>query len=373
MIIKRRRCLVFIAVLAALFVLSSCNSGTPVEDTGAENGEGMSRETETVETALTFSGGNYDFVRSYEVTPDACQTQLSIVEHNGANALLLDVSSGGKPVVAIDVSSLLGEDVARLHTMQLIVEVASRSGEFFAVSGELVALRAADGTQSTDAWSVYLPNKNPNGARAVLETDSESFAPGPYNMILFSKEIDNGEITGEAPSNILIHAIEFFDEAGVPLIPDANAGFNAPEGFGKADSAGLIAVENEITIAGSSGESVGGWGQAVAMVTAKNDGDFDGELLGENSVITVYYVSAVPPELIFQSWTEGAPDSAGWAKIAPAHVNASGTVAQFMFSDMVSAFGSDGFAEYLDQVFVGDTGEKLNVASVTVGDATGGV
>jgi hypothetical protein len=128
-------------------------------------------------------------------------------------------------------------------------------------------------------------------------------------------------------------------------------------------------LRDEKNIENSEGSSKN-WGQAVALDTAKNSGPLNGELLKEDSVVTVYYVSASPPELILQSWTAGAPGSAGWAKVAPQAVNNSNSAAQYVFADMASAFGTEDFSAWLDKLYVGDTGQELTVYAVTIGRQT---
>jgi hypothetical protein len=135
------------------------------------------------------------------------------------------------------------------------------------------------------------------------------------------------------------------------------------------DRSNLVPVLGETDL-GLTGETAGGWGQAVVVGSTKNEGGtLDVAALPANCVVTVYYTSALPPEIILQSWTDGAPETAGWAKVAPAYVNNSGNIAQFTHADMVAAFGTDDFATYIDNFNIGDTGEALTVIKVTVGVA----
>ncbi|MDR0906415.1 MAG: hypothetical protein LBN00_09650 [Oscillospiraceae bacterium] len=353
---KRRTAVSIIAALTLFAVIAGCGNA------GQESASPPPENTEL------FANGNYAFIRSYESSPDACKTNLSIVERNGKNALFVDVSAGGTPYLAIDVSSLLGGAVSSMRTMEVDVETES-IGEFYAVSGTISALSGADRLQSApDPWSVYLASKNPNIARIALAHDVEYMIPDAYNMFIFTKEVDNAITAGLAPTNLYILGLRFYDVNGTELYADPDAGFAAPEGFGKPDRSNLLGVDGEAVIGGATGSSIGGWGQAVAVTTTHGGGAFDAAVIAQNTVVTVYYASETAPELILQSWSGGE----GWAKVAPSHVNDSGTIAQYTYDDIITAFNSDDITGLLDQLYVGDTGAKLDVFSVTVGNLTGG-
>jgi hypothetical protein len=312
-----------------------------------------------------FSNGNFKFIQSYESSPDACKVKLSVENRGGKNALFADVSAGGTLYLAIDSSSLLGAEVAKLRAMEIDVETTSGGGEFYAVSGTITALSGAERVQSApDPWSVYLANKNPNIAHINLDYETEYMVPDAYNMFIFTKEVDNAAEAGLAPTNLYILDIRFFDEAGNQLAADVNAGFNAPEGFGKPDRSNLLEVADETVIGGSSGSSAGGWGQAVTITTTHGGGAFDASVIASGAVVTVYYASELAPELILQSWSGGE----GWVKVAPAYVNDSGTIAQYTYDDIITAFNSDDIAGLLDQIYIGDCGAKLDVFSVSTGE-----
>jgi hypothetical protein len=354
---KHRSVVSIIAALALFAVIAGCGNA------------GSGPAASPPNSSELFANGNFAFIQSYESSPDACKTQLSVVQHNGKNALFVDVSSGGTPYLAIDASSLLGGAISTMRTMELDVEIVGGDGEFYAVSGSISALSGPDRLQSApDAWSVYLASKNPNIARITLAHDAEFMVPDAYNMFIFTKEVDNAVTAGLAPANLYILGVRFYDTNGIEIVADANAGFNAPEGFGKPDRSNLLGVENETVIAGSAGSSAGGWGQAVAITTTHGGGAFDASVIAPNTVVTVYYASETAPELILQSWSGGE----GWAKAAPTRVNGSGTIAQYTYDDIIAAFNSDDIAGLLDQLYAGDTGAKLDVFSVSVGTLTGG-
>jgi hypothetical protein len=315
---------------------------------------------------IHFTEGTYDFLIVDESPPGANKVKLSLVDHNQGKAVKAELTGSGIPYIAIDASSLLGKAVNDLYEMQVTIEVENPSGEFYAVSGDIRAYSGAERTESRDPWSVYLPNKNPNIARAILDREGERFASGFNNFFILTRKVDNALAAHEKPSNLIISEIHFFNEAGKELPVNPRAQFHGPAGFGVPDKSNLLGILEELNIENSEGTSKN-WGQAVALDTAKNSGPLDGELLCAGSVVTVYYSSALPPELILQSWTAGAPGSSGWAKVAPQTVNDSNSTAQYIFADMAAAFGSEDFSAWLDKLYIGDTGQELTVYAVTLG------
>jgi hypothetical protein len=293
--------------------------------------------------------------------------KLSLITADGVTAVRAEVIGGGAPSIAVDATSLLGERVSELHEMLVVVGVERADGEFHAVSGTVTALSGESRAESSDPWSVYLPTKNPNTLHAVLD-NGEEFVPDAYNMFIIKKTVDNAVDRGDPQSNLVIYSVSFLDVNGNPITVNADATFNAPDGFGELDMSNLEPVDNERLLPGGEGTSAG-WGQAVALLTAKNGGALDATELTPKSVITVYYSSQTPPELILQSWTDGAPGESGWAKVPPTAVNGSNSIAQYAYRDLISSFGTDDLAAYLDQLYVGDTGNDLTVVAVTIGEA----
>jgi hypothetical protein len=318
-----------------------------------------------VPNIIDFANENIDFLYAYRASPDAADVKMSVVPYNGGNAVYIDNNGNGTPYIAIDVSSILGGNIDKLCTLEVVVAVEHPDEEFYAVSGELTQVTArSEASPYSGTWSVYISTKNPNVARAILD-DGQDFISG--DLVILSKNVDNALTSGAGASDLIISELRFLDSGGNLLPVNSDAGFSAPDGFGKPDSSNLSEVADETSVPGAEGSS-GGWGQAVALMTAKNDGGvFDASVLIPGSVITVYYTSATPPELILQSWTDGAPDGAGWAKVSPFAVNDSGSAAQFLFDDISTVFGTEDIASFLDQLYIGDSGNDLKVYSVTVG------
>ncbi|MDR2371184.1 MAG: hypothetical protein LBD71_06865, partial [Treponema sp.] len=254
---------------------------------------------------IRFTGGKFGFLSVDESPVGANRVKLSLADYRGGKAVRAELNGNGVPYIVIDASSILGKSVGSLREMQVTIGVENPSGEFYAVSGDIRAFSGADRAESSDPWSVYLPGKNPNIARAVLG-EGEEFIPGAYNFFILTRKEDVALGEGKPPSNLVILEIHFFDADGKEMRVNPNAGFSAPEGFGELDRSNLLPVSGEIFIEKSDGASKN-WGQAVTLDAAKNGGPFDASLLGADAVITVYYASAAPPELILQSWTQGAP------------------------------------------------------------------
>jgi hypothetical protein len=329
---------------------------------------------------IDFSNGNFDFLRIDSSSVGANRAQLVLIdypgesageeagvgEESGRRAVKVEVSGSGIPFVVIDAGSLLGNRVKELYEMRVTLGVDNPSGEFHAVSGEILAYSGENRIETYDSWSVYLPHKNPNIARAVLETEREKFIPNAYNFFILTKRVDNAVTAGKGPSNLIISEIHFFDAQGRELPVNPNASFAAPEGFWQQDRTNRYALRDEQVFPDSEGSSKNG-GQAVTLTAIKNGGALDPALLSPDGVVTVYYSSPTPPELILQSWTDGAPENAGWAKIPPGKVNDSSTAAQYPVEDLAAAFGAHDFARYLDRLYVGDTGGELTVHAVTIG------
>jgi hypothetical protein len=317
------------------------------------------------QSRVDFSGGKYAFLSVDESPPGAAGVDLSLVPRRGAQAVRAELTGAGTPYIVIDASSLLGKDVSRLRTMELTLGLEREDGEFYAVSGEIRAYSGAERRESADRWSVYLAEKNPNIARAVLD-EGEYFVPAADNFFILSRKLDNAVEAGKDPSALIISRIRFLDEQGKELKINPNGVFHPPRGFGQRDRSNLLAFENEYNLERANGTSKGGWGQAVVLDTAKNGGKIDPALFTDKSALMVYYSAETPPELILQSWTEGAPPSAGWAKVAPAAVNNSASCTQYLVADMIKAFGTADFSTYLDKLYVGDTGTALEVFTVSV-------
>ncbi|GHV14049.1 hypothetical protein FACS1894219_09630 [Clostridia bacterium] len=369
--------LLFLILPAIVF--GSCDSGEIADTTDKSGTTEISStaadepDVKLISAGVDFSSAAFDYLFPYLTPPDAAQYSLVPVTLNdGTAGVKLIQESGGVVYLVIDASSLLGDKVGDLVKMKVTITADNPSGNFYAVSGDILAYSGAARIETGDGWSVYLETKNPNTAVAHLETDAERFVPDAYNFFILTKNVDTALAEGAPDTNLVITGIHFYDENDNELAADSSAVFNKPQGFGEIDRTNLFNVNgdaDETPYESSSGES-SGWGQAVNLSTVKNGGQVDGAAIAPDTVFNVYYTSATPPELILQSWTDGHPDAAGWAKVSPYTVNISQSIAQYVYPDMVAAFGTDDFETYLDAVLVGDTGVDLRVANVTVGKIT---
>ncbi|MDR3310929.1 MAG: hypothetical protein LBS90_06235 [Oscillospiraceae bacterium] len=358
---------------AALLLISavSCAADTGSESPPPEQSPSESASPNPGDPRLggELFGGANAFIMSYEATPDAAKLAISAVPRGDGDALLIDASAGGTVYVAIDAAGLLGDLAPLAATAEIDIETERPGGgEFYAVSGVLSSLKNANLDKTDFTWSVYLESKNPNTARAELPPAAR-YEAGGFGILLLTLDTDVGAQAGAAPATLYIRDVRFLDESGALLPLNRDTEFHAPDGFGLPDTSNLIATDGGAVIDGAAGVSAGGWGQVSQVLTAKSGGVFDASLLTADSVITVYFVSAANPNIVLQSWTDGHPDSAGWAQAAPSYVNDSRTAAQYTAADLAAAFGTDDFAAYLDALYVGDAGEKLTVYSVVIGTA----
>jgi len=320
--------------------------------------------------AIDFEDGNISFIAVDEAPAKASgEVSLSVEEINGSKALKIENADTSKsPYVAIDASSLLGDRITDLRTLEATVTTKHPDGKFYAASGKIYGYCGEERDEVTKAWAVYLENKNPNLAKFEMTKEAEYMIAGNFNFFVFSVEEDNGEGV-----ILYIDDICFLDASGNVLPVDTSITFDKPAGFGETDLSNLVAVTDETDL-GYTGSS-SGWGQAVSIDTTKAEtGTFDIGWIYPGCVLTIYYASETPPEVIIQSWSGGAN---GWAKVEPFTVNDSGTIAQFSYDDMIAAFvpedeqaGAGAYLEaYFDKFNIGDTGGTLDVQKVTIGKA----
>jgi len=133
--------------------------------------------------------------------------------------------------------------------------------------------------------------------------------------------------------------------------------FETPVGFGRIDTSKLVGVSDE--------KDLGLAGEDISIQTIKHEeGTFDPILIQPGCIITVFYTSTNPVELILHKQEEGQISR---IMVKPFIVNDSGTVAQFSYSDIVNAFGTEDFNTYLDGFSLSNAESKLSVSKVTIG------
>jgi CheY-like chemotaxis protein len=155
--------------------------------------------------------GSLAFLFVDESLPGANKARLSLADYQGAKAVRVKLFGSGVPYIAIDASGILVERVRDLQEMLVTIAVEHPGGEFYAVFGDIHAHSGADRLESADPWSVYLPNKNPNTARAILDEETEYFVPGAYNFFVLTRKVDNALGEGKEPCDLFITEIRFLD------------------------------------------------------------------------------------------------------------------------------------------------------------------
>lgn len=328
---------------------------------------------EEAANVVDFEDGNVGFVAMDTAPGDASECEFELVDWNGSKALKVNAEDGKVPYIGIDIASLTGDRIADIRSIEFTIGAEGPDGEFYAVSGDVNTYIGESRTMSSSDWSVYLAKKNPKVASVKL-SDDQVFAADAQNIMIITKgnksDSDVSMFKGEGPAIIYIDDIRFLDADGNAIPVDTTVEFDKPAGFGAADMSNLTGLLGENVIDGATGSS-SGWGQAVALDALKNGGTFDAEIMAPGTLITVYYTSDSAPELILQSWTEGCPETMGWAKVAPSAVNDSCTICQYTYDDIVAAIGSEDFAQYVDKFYVGDTGSDLNVSKVSIAKPAG--
>jgi len=376
---KKSLALLLAALLALSLTLAACSTDDPpppapttpvvtdqpVDSPGPVDSPAPVLLSTARDGAIDFADKNFSFIAIDEAPGNASENvSLSVAEFMGEPMLKIEVGDGDVPYVAIDASSLLGDRISDLRTMELTVATVHPDGNFYATSGNIIGYCGTARNEVKKPWSVYVDSRNPNIARFEMTKDSEFMVAGNHNFFVFSVDVDNGKAAGRAV--VYIGNICFLDANGDVLPVNTNVDFDAPAGFGQMDTSNLWGVVGGGINLGLSGSS-SGWGQAISIETDREDGPVLTEWFTEGCIVTVYYSSENPPELILQSWSDGRPDTSGWAKVEPFAINDSGTIAQFKFDDMVASFGSDEFDEFLDKFNIGDTDAQLDVSMVTIG------
>ncbi len=273
-----------------------------------------------VEASIDFEDGNMGFVAPYMVPADAAEVEMSIVDFNGSKALQVKNLTGKVPYVAVDASSLLGADVAKVATIEMALGVSYEDGSFNAVSGEIFAWSGADLVETTDAWSVYLESANPKTAVATLSA-GEEFVADAGNIFYINLKTDNGLDAGKGNATLYIDNIRFLDASGNLLTADSSVAFVAPKGFentGK-DLSNLCAVTGAVNWEGFA-VTGGAWSQ--------NGVAFTDEVLAAlvpGSVIEIEYSSTTG-----NIWAVMNEAAAGWMRVGVGNIDGSGTTASYM-------------------------------------------
>lgn len=312
---------------------------------------------------IDFEDGQSGFVQVNPSPGDADATVLSVVDFNGSKQLFVDCQSFKVPYVGIDVSSLVGDKITEVRSIEMDITSVSADNVFRSISGKVVACSGVNLTETKDDWSVYLDTKNPNKAKGTLDNEAEYFVAGAKNYFYITKTTDTGKDVVESPSDFYIDNIVLRDANGNAIAVDTSVGFDKPAGFGEEDWSNLTKVKDEVEIEGFK-VSGAGWSQA-GVTTIANAGTFDPTLIQPGSIITIKYNSTGNVWLVAVP-VEGAPY--GWTRIeqGTAAKNDSGNTVQITYDQIVKALGTEDFASSL-YALQAEGEADWEVSSVTIG------
>ena len=340
----------FACLLAGTMVLSLAACGNDTE-TGSDStvstvtgtvSESTTSVPENVEASIDFEDGNMGFVAPYLLPADAAEVELSLVDFGGSKALQVKNLTGKVPYIAIDATSLLGADVAKVSTMEISLGVSYDDGSFNAVSGSIFAWSGEDRTETADAWSVYLDTANPKTAVATL-SEGEGFVADAGNIFIINLKTDTGVDVGAGNATLYIDNIRFLDASGNLLKADSSVAFAAPEGFESngTDLSNLCALTGAVNWEGFA-VTGSGWSQNGIALT-----DEVKAALVPGSVIEIQYTSTTG-----NMWLVMNEAAVGWSRVGVGNIDGSGSpvssyvnnsknIAQITYEQIASICGDD--------------------------------
>lgn len=351
-----------------------------------------------------FEDDNMSFVAVKESLVTSAETEISVVDFAGSKMLQVVAPDTAKfPYIAIDISSLAGDAIESVRSIEFDIGLASPSDTFYAASGNVYYYVGADNAEKITPWSVYMAVKNPKRASVTLNED-ESFVAGAKNIIIISKETDNAIEPTSATNKVYIDNIVLKDASGNAIALNTAAEFNAPDGFADEDWSNLVPVKNEVSIDGMIEKTSSGWWPTSGISTdpAQTDAKVvDASIFGPGQIMTIYlntdydsledwqkYVKLTGQYYEVEGSEIGAPNweafneqdvadltietdeqgktviSFNFYKLA---MNDSHTTAQISYDTIASYLGEDWF-KYVKFLGIADYGYDLEVTRVTVGE-----
>ena len=285
------------------------------------------------DASITFEDGNMGFVDAYMSHARSANVELSIVDFNGSKALKVVNTTGTSkaPFVAIDVSSFLGADVAKVAGVEMVIGTSSPDGKFHAVSGEIGSWWGAEQEKNVlGSWSVYMAKKNPKVITGAVPAGNELVADA-FNIVYVGMTTDNAATDEGVCSEFYIDDIRFYDAAGNTLKGDTTVAFNWPALDGP-DMTNLYALSNTVEFAGFNTKE-GAWTQAGFDVPQEI-----WDALVPGTAIEISYTSEDG-----SMWIVMPDSAAGWMRVAQgqAYINDSKTTAQITYEQMVEVLGED--------------------------------
>ena len=338
---------VLLATAMAVVTLTACGgdaetAGSNTENAGTEetvsaDGTGEAATPVATVASVDFEDGNCGFVKMNLLKGSPDESLLSVVDYNGSKALYAENVSGKAMFIGINVSALLGDQVADLSTITMDIGTEAADGSFAATSGYLYAY-AGEGNEEVkcDAWSVYLETQNPK--TATFDVSGVGFVAGADNYILLSKETDNNATA----ASMYLDNITFLDAEGNVLTADTTVDFGSPAGFESAgtDLSNLCAMTDVVTFEGfeTSGDA---WSQAGFTMPQEVL-----DALVPGSVVQIEYTSETGDMWIVMNEAE-----AGWSRVgvgnidgsesSAAYINNSKNICQVTYEQIAEKCGED--------------------------------
>lgn len=318
--------------------------------------------TVTAETApatiIDFADGNYAFLGVDTTAGNADACELSVVDYKGGKALHVDVKAK-VPYIALNIEGLLGENYTKLASMSFDVGVELGSdGKFYSQSGKVYTVTGEDQVKTGADWSVYLKNKNPKTAKVNINA---ALTAGIGEYMLITKEtdtfVDSGRFPGEAPRDIYLSNLQFFDAEGNALPLDLTAVWTSPNA--EADLSNLSVLTNVVEFPGFTCEA-GGWSQSGFEIPD----EFRAAMV-PGSVIEISFESGNGT-----MWLVFPDSAAGWKRIGnngQASINNSKTTAQITYEQIAAVLGED--ASTWGGRLQCEAGDAWKVYSVKIGQA----
>ena len=277
---------------------TDATSGTSENPTSGEN-----PGTTTEEVSVDFEDGKFGFVAPYLGVAGSSEVELSIADFGGSKALKIDNVGGKTPYIGIDVTSLLGDKVADVATIEANFGVSYESGKFSPVVGVFTTWTGEDLTQTNYKWTVYLENKNPY--KGKFDISATPFVAGNKNIVTLGLNTTANGVDAAAvkTATIYVDNIRFLDKDGKIIVADTSAEFDEPDGFAPAEGGELLT--DLVTFEGFE-ISGGAWGQNGLELTE----DFLNAIV-PGSVIEV----TAGADMADGVWILFPDSSAGWMRV----------------------------------------------------------
>ncbi len=347
---KAKKILALLLAAAMTFSLVACgdtagnteDSGTGSESTETESGstedntEGNTNtDLVTGPVSIDFEDGLYGFVGvDKTVNPAGDDSVIELADYNGSKAVKV-TPQGKDSFIRIQVDALLGENIANLKTIDIVLGTENPDGKFYSTSGNIYAFVGESNAKTYSAWSIYLENSNPKVVSYTL-ADGNAFVEGNY--IVVSLEEDPGYDKGATQANFYIDDIVLKDASGNVLTADTSAEVVVADTG--ADRSNLCNLTGAVNFEGFA-LTGGGWGQNGIEMTTE---------------ILAALVPGAVVEIEFSStsgdlWIVMPDASVGWSRVGQgnadgsgsdsAYINNSKSICQITYEQIAAVCGED--------------------------------